>query len=194
MRDHIIRAIFHQTVLSKDHLDDNTIVIDELGLQNGLIRADIAVLNGCMVGYEIKTQNDNLNRLPAQVSAYNDIFDKSYIIVATKHLAKALTILPEWWGVYVITGDENAGYAFENYRCASRNNRRNIISIARLLWKNEVSEILTDYSGKSIPKNRNKQQLYELVAEKYTPEQFGPIALAYIKQRSGWRKDHSLLS
>jgi hypothetical protein len=194
MRDHIIRAIFHQTVLSKEHLDDNTIVIDELGLQNGLIRADIVVLNGCMVGYEIKTQNDNLNRLPAQVAAYSEIFDKAYIIVAAKHLAKALTILPEWWGVYVITCDEDAGYAFENYRVASRNDRRDIISIARLLWKDEVSEILIGHSGKSVSKSRNKQQLYELIAEKYTPEQFGPIVLTYIKQRSGWRKDRALLS
>lgn len=187
MRDHIIRSIFHKTVLSNEHLDDNTIVIDELGLENGLIRADIAVMNGCMVGYEIKTKNDNLNRLPAQVAAYSDIFDKAYIVVAPKHLDRALMILPEWWGVYVITGNEDAHYAFENYRPAKRNNGRDVTAMARLLWKDEVSEILITHSGKSVPKSRNKRQLYELISEKYTPEQFEPIALHYIKQRTGWR-------
>lgn len=187
MRDHIIRAIFHKTILAKDHLDNHTIIVDELGLQNGLIRADIAVLNGCMVGYEIKTQNDNLNRLPAQVAAYSDIFDKAYIIVAAKHLGKALIILPKWWGIYVITGDENNGYTFENYRSASKNAGQKVISIVRLLWKDEVSEILTR-GGDIVPKSRKKSQLYELIAEKYTTEQFGPIALSYIKQRKSWRK------
>ena len=45
----------------------NTIVVDELGLSHAKARIDVAVINGCVHGYEIKSSLDTLNRLPAQL-------------------------------------------------------------------------------------------------------------------------------
>ena len=62
-------------------------------------RADLAAIGPAMWGYEIKTAQDTLRRLPRQVEAYNRLFDHCTIVLAERHLKAALTIVPEWWGV-----------------------------------------------------------------------------------------------
>ncbi len=64
MRDAQVRQAFHRSVLRAANECNDTVVIDELGLKNGIVRADIVVLNGKMIGYEIKTDRDTLKRLP----------------------------------------------------------------------------------------------------------------------------------
>ena len=54
MNDGRIRAAFHGKILRRQHLCPETLVLDELGLMHGRCRADIAVVNGCLIGYEIK--------------------------------------------------------------------------------------------------------------------------------------------
>ncbi|MGH3299540.1 MAG: sce7726 family protein, partial [Trebonia sp.] len=68
-------------------------------------RADLAAIGPAMWGYEIKTAQDTLRRLPRQVEAYNRLFDHCTVVLAERHLKAALTIVPEWWGVAVILTD-----------------------------------------------------------------------------------------
>jgi hypothetical protein len=189
MRDPIVRAAFHNSVLTKEHLDGNTIVLDELGLQNGLVRADIAVLNGCMVGYEIKTAKDTVARLPAQIAAYSQIFDKAFLITDAKHLPKALQLLPDWWGIYTIEVMGERCY-FDLYRPAVQNYQKDATSIARLLWKDELSEIIANNFSQRVRKNVTKFKLYEMLAKHSDADQLGLIALKYLKSRINWRTNH----
>jgi len=99
MNDSIIRNNFHRKKLKKYHEDKNTLVIDELGLNHGKNRADIAVVNGLIIGYEIKSSSDTLSRLEEQIKSYNAIFDKVNIIVGSCHLENIQKHLPEWWGI-----------------------------------------------------------------------------------------------
>ena len=46
MKDIDIRINTHKKILLNHHKNDNTLVIDELGLKHGNCRADIAVING----------------------------------------------------------------------------------------------------------------------------------------------------
>jgi hypothetical protein len=75
---------FHQKKLWLHHANENTLVVDELGILNGKSRADIAVINGYLVGFEIKSDEDSLTRLNDQVEAYNAVFDRSTLIVGPK--------------------------------------------------------------------------------------------------------------
>src|SRR5687767_9037317 len=90
MSDKLVRIAFHQSVLKSFHLSTDSLVIDELGLKNGELRADIAVLKKNMIGYEIKTDKDNLMRLLSQMVGYNEVFDKVYIITGSKHFTKVV--------------------------------------------------------------------------------------------------------
>lgn len=190
MRDHIIRAQFHKKILKHAHQDTNTFVLDELGLKNGEIRADIAVLNGKLIGYEIKTDKDTLSRLSSQVLAYNEVFDKVFIVTGEKHLTKALEIVPQWWGVYLIKPTPVGKITFQCFRRAKVNKTKSSFGIAQLLWKTEVLEIMSAYLNIIAKQNTTKHDLYNILSMTYAPKKLGAIALQYLKTRQGWRISH----
>ncbi len=187
MRDHIIRAAFHQDVLKKEHLDHHTFVVDELGLKNGGIRADIAVLNGSLVGYEIKTEKDNLYRLPAQIEAYNEVFDKAHIITGQRHLSKIEAMLPAWWGIYLIESGQDQHYRFACHRPACQNKSKSTFGIAQLLWKKEATEIIANNLKLKVSQKSRKEDLYNQLAEAFPADILGGITLQYMKSREDWR-------
>src|SRR5439155_10222560 len=93
LRDRDVRQALHRKVLRDHHGDANTLVLDELGLRHGACRVDIAVVNGYLHGYEIKSDSDTLDRLPAQVAVYNLVLDRATLVVGERHLQKAQPLL-----------------------------------------------------------------------------------------------------
>jgi len=187
MRDYVVRKAFHESVLRSAHASIDTIVLDEFGLKNGEYRADIAVLNGKMIGYEIKTDSDTLDRLFGQIIAYNEVFDNVFIVTGPKHLDKVLKTVPYWWGVYLINQDRCNGYIFNTLRRAKKNNKKESAGIAQLLWKDEVIDILTtNYAVKTRTKS-TREELYDNLTERCNATTLGKIALKYLKGRKDWR-------
>jgi hypothetical protein len=193
MRDQDIRAAFHRTILAGAHKDTSTQVIDELGLKNGEIRADIVVLNGKMFGYEIKTDKDNLLRLSSQVSAYSDVFHQAYVITGERHLKKVMDKLPEWWGVYRINISEENFISFSLVRPAKKNAQRNPFTLAQLLWKEEVIKLLKQQYNCVAKISYTKQKLYEILVKQCEVDELSENVLSIIKKREGWRTSPSLL-
>jgi hypothetical protein len=74
LRDNEIREAAHTTLLARARTCPDSIVIDELGLDHGACRVDIAVINGHIRGVEIKADVDVLDRLPGQVAASEPVF------------------------------------------------------------------------------------------------------------------------
>ena len=97
--DKIIRVALKQNLLDQHHGEQNTKIVEELGLRHGIARIDIAVINGILHGYELKSDADTLDRLPSQMEIYNSIFDKVTLVVGKHHIFSAITLIPEWWGV-----------------------------------------------------------------------------------------------
>lgn len=194
MRDYLVRASFHKQILSTAHADQNTFVLDELGLRNGYCRADIAVLNGKMVGYEIKTDKDSLARLKNQMIAYNEVFDNIYIITGQRHLNKILKLIPVWWGVFIIKSSPNEEFTFKKIRNAKRNPNRDCLGIARLLWKDELLEIVRTKLSYTFKGNVTKQDLYDILQREISTHKLSKIVLHYLKSREGWRTGRKELS
>ncbi|WGQ09933.1 sce7726 family protein [Pedobacter gandavensis] len=193
MRDQHIRAAFHRTILAGAHKDTSTQVIDELGLKNGEIRADIAVINGKIFGYEIKTDKDNLLRLSSQVSAYSDVFHQAYVITGEKHLQKVLDKLPEWWGVYGINISEENVISFNLVRPGQKNVHQNPFTLAQLLWKEEVIKLLQKQYNCVAKISYTKQKLYEILVKQCNVDELSENVLSIIKKREGWRTSPSQL-
>lgn len=139
--DKIIRE-FLMTELSAKYSNDNSVrVIEELGLNHGSARVDIAVLNGVMHGFEIKSDADNLNRLPSQIRAYNAVFKKMTIAVGAKHLEEVINLVPDWWEIVLIKQRGESITSFQ-IRKGLTNKHQDREAIAQLLWKTEAVEIL----------------------------------------------------
>ena len=101
MNDSQIISNFHTQCLQKYHDSFNTLVIDELVIKYGKNRADIAVINENLIGYEIKSDEDTLNRLTGQIKAYNDVFDKATLVVGERYSRQIKEKIPDWWGIII---------------------------------------------------------------------------------------------
>ena len=71
MRDEDIRSVLRARLALEYGTDPSALVLDEFGLACSSARVDLAVVNGCLHGYEIKSDVDSLARLrsPLMTSA-----------------------------------------------------------------------------------------------------------------------------
>jgi len=173
--------------LRRQHAQKDTLVIDELGLNHGRCRADIAVINGYLVGYEIKSNNDSLRRLEEQVKSYNAVFDRASIIVGGRYVNSIQKYVPEWWGVIVSVRGPRGAVNFDTIREAQTNKNVDPMSIAQLLWRDEAAEIL---SQKKLPQKILRQPravLYEHLVKLLDIRELRKFIREYFKKRRNWR-------
>lgn len=121
-------------------------------------RADIAVIGIRLDGFEIKTEQDTLKRLPRQADAYSRVFDRCHAVLACRHVDRALDILPPWWGVQVI-GDE---LSFSTLRLAEPNDAVDPETLVRLLWRDEAYGALCDIGETPDPRT-GRFRLWEML-------------------------------
>jgi len=193
MKDTEIRQTFHRKILRRQHARKDTLVIDELGLNHGKCRADIAVVNGYFTGYEIKSDRDSLRRLENQVESYNAVFDKICIIVGDRYVNSIENYLPTWWGIIVTVRGARGAVNFDTIRKAQTNRNIDPISIAQLLWRDEVAEIL---SQRRLPPKILRQPravLYERLADTLNACELRKTVREYLKKRRNWRCPQSPL-
>jgi hypothetical protein len=187
MNDQQIRTSFHSTWLRKHHNDTKTIVINELGLNHGKNRADIAIINGRLIGYEIKSDLDSLRRLNEQIVSYNAIFDHSYLIVTKRHLKDAEAILPEWWGIILASEGKHGTVYFKCIKKSKINSNVDNYAVAKLLWRNEAQEILSTLGirGKQIRESRDN--LYGYIVTRMNSVKLRKTVRSYLTKRVHWR-------
>ncbi len=140
-------------------------IIEELGVKNGAVRIDMAVVNGIMHGYEIKSDRDTLHRLPNQMNEYNKVFDKLTLVVGINHLHEAINLIPDWWGLKLAKISPNNDVIFYNIRDAEYNTIQNGISVARLLWREEALQILEDQNMAKGVRSKPREEIYKRLAE-----------------------------
>jgi hypothetical protein len=187
MNDVEIRQNFHRKILRRQHAHKDTLVIDELGLNHGKCRADIAVVNGRFVGYEIKSNNDSLRRLGEQVKSYSAVFDRVSIIVGNRYIDSIQDYIPDWWGVIVSARGPKGAVNFDLIRKAQTNKNIDPISIAQLLWRNEAAEILMQKQMPSKILRQPRAILYECLVGILNTCELRKFVRDYFKKRKNWR-------
>src|SRR5713101_199447 len=115
MRDPEIRRQLRHRLENEFGNDPTALILDELGVCCGRVRADMAVVNGELKGFEIKSDQDTLLRLRSQASVYCRVFDTISIVVAARHLEKTRKIVPAWWGILVAEKNENTDPSIRSY-------------------------------------------------------------------------------
>lgn len=75
-------------------------IYNEFVISHGSARIDIGMIEAdCFHGFELKTEQDSLAKLPHQIEHYNQFFDLIYAVVASRHLDKTLQMVPPF-GVF----------------------------------------------------------------------------------------------
>ena len=182
-----IRSALHAKRLRRAKSHPDTLVIDELGLAHARSRIDVAVINGRIHGYEIKSAKDNLDRFATQIDTYRQTLQKLTFVAAPKHVAGIMKHDPEWCGVIAAEQGPRGGINFQVLRDAAANPEIDPVMMAHLLWRREVIELL-DQAGYA-PKDlrRPRQQLYEMLCEAMTLREITASIRAFMAQRQTWR-------
>ncbi|ALP91215.1 hypothetical protein HMPREF1084_01976 [Clostridium butyricum 60E.3] len=183
----IRKVLYRKFLMTKEFLlDSSTLVINEFDVCRGISRVDIAVINGKMHGYEIKSEQDTLERLPMQMDSYNKVFDKMTIVTGEKHLDKVTDIIPEWWGIYYITENKNK-LVLKKKRSAKINRNIDILEVAQLLWRDELIKLLNSYDITKGLKSKTRLALSKLVSEKIPQKDVKDFVKNQLKLRTDWR-------
>jgi hypothetical protein len=163
--DLIIRSALKE-VLKKKHAKDKELrIIDELGVKHGSVRIDIAVINGIMHGYEIKSDRDTLARLPEQMAEFNTVFDQLTLVVGKQHLYQAIHIVPDWWGVTIARINAKGKVIFQTIREPEDNKEQDKVSMARLLWREEALRILEEHGQAYGVRSKPREFVYQRLAD-----------------------------
>ena len=93
-----IKAVLIDWLFDRGMVND-AVIINEMVVANWSRRADIAVANGRLYGFEIKSHFDTLKRLPGQVESFQAHFDKVVVVAATKFIASIQRDYPSEIGI-----------------------------------------------------------------------------------------------
>ena len=180
--------------LKKAHKKDKKVrIIEELGVKHGAARVDIAVINGIMHGYEIKSDKDTLQRLPEQMNAFNLVFDQLTLVVGKNHLYDAINILPDWWGIMIAKIDINGSVIFNHIREGESNKEQDSISLARLLWREEALRILKEKGEAKGFYSKPRESIYKKLSTIFDQKTLGEKVRETIFFRKDWRPDAPLV-
>jgi len=182
MRDKDIRTILHFYLSEQNKNIKDTIIVDELNVKNGLARVDIAVINGSIHGYEIKSEVDTLNRLSNQIEHYNSSLEKITIAVNSNHKEKVFDIVPDWWGVIEV--DQNSEIV--ELRESEGNPTLNVSDLLMFLWKDEMIKILEKNEVK-YKKSANRNALIETMTKNIEKKKLLFEVRQTLKSRKNWR-------
>ena len=185
--DRDIRGALHSKHLRHVKADPYTLVIDELGLAHAKSRIDVAVINGCIHGYEIKSDRDTLDRLTKQIDVYRQTLQKLTIVAVPKHLAGITPHAPEWCGLIAAEQGPRGGISFHAVRSAGSNPEIDPVMMAHLLWRDEVIDLLgrAGYAPKDL--RRPRKLLYKMLCEAMTLREITAAIRGFMAQRQAWR-------
>ncbi|MCG7566560.1 hypothetical protein FIU82_01795 [Pseudoalteromonas sp. THAF3] len=182
-----VRQAVHKKLLKKYRNDGTTLIVDELGVRQGSARVDIAVVNGVLHGFELKSAKDNLNRLPAQVEHFSSVMDKMTLVVADNHLQEAMEIIPSWWGVKVVAQGQRGAIHISTARREKTNKYVDPWALSQLLWHEEILDGLAMCGITKGVKSRPRWVLWEKLAKEMPLDQLKDFVRSTLRARSDWR-------
>jgi hypothetical protein len=188
MKDLQIRETLRESLLLKYYQDESSKVIEEMNVCLGDARIDIAVVNGAMHGYEIKSESDTLQRLSSQITTYQKVFDYISVVPGTKHIGQVMNIVPEFVGLIVIERI-NAIAVAKTVRPAQKNTLKDTLAVCQLLWRDETIQLLNFVGIKKGIAGKSKLYLWKLLSETAPIDAIEEHVRRCIKQRQSWRDD-----
>jgi hypothetical protein len=140
-------------------------VIEEMGIENGAARVDVAVIGRGLEAFELKSDLDSFARMPNQIHAYNRVFDEITIVTGPACAEAAQRFVPSWWGIVVAERAFDDSIVLRDVRLPSQNPQQEFKSLAALLWRDEASSTLQGAAAEVPPRRATKRQLYDRLAQ-----------------------------
>lgn len=161
-------------------------LVEELEVCSGRARVDMALISDLLTGIEIKGPKDGVSRLPGQAKAYSQCFDRVVLVVHESLVAKAIPLVPEWWGIVIgIQHDERLRYRVERH--AGANPNLDVEAVLSLLWKIEIETLHTDLIGEAPKPKATKKSIRASLLSSIAPSMLHSGGLRKLRERGEWR-------
>ncbi|MGL4697165.1 sce7726 family protein [Enterococcus larvae] len=142
-------------------------VYEEITVPSGKARADIVAVNGHVSAYEIKSDYDSLKRLQSQVAEYDLNFERNYIVTGIKFSEKVKELVPDYWGIILVSGDTPKNLKIHFVRQAKLNPNVSFSNFLSILTSDQVKYLAretTIFSKKYSKKEIQKMFKQEVIA------------------------------
>ena len=183
LRDADIRPALRTNLLGKHAGEADTVIIEELGVCRGRVRVDLAVVNGTLHGYEIKSDRDSLRRLATQIDFYGKVLDRATLVVGERYLPNALDVLPAWWGVLRIQ-EMPRRQRFETIRRGRKNPHRDPRALVEFLWLDDALALLEERQVARGVRGRPRRLIWDRVCEHFSVDEIAAAVRAQLKARA----------
>jgi hypothetical protein len=187
MNDLELRTAVRQRLIRRYGGIPDTLIIEELGLRHGTSRVDLALINGYLEGFELKSEQDRLDRLPRQVSVYNSVLDRVTLVAADRHLEDLAEMVPEWWGVMSASMTPGGRIRLVRQRNARINPAVDPLALAKLLWRQEALCALEERGQADGLRSASRAKLYQRLAASLTVRALRDLVRTTLRSRTGWR-------
>jgi len=147
LRDSDIRSVLIKEINTCFPDRKQDLVIQEFGCNKA--RIDIAVINGALHGFEIKSDSDSLDRLPQQIKAYQGVFEYITLVCGRRLLDRARTTIPKWWGLQKAES-KNGRVVLSPIRKPRMNPSQDSRALAGMLWKTEALACLRKHGHRKV--------------------------------------------
>jgi hypothetical protein len=161
-----------------------------MGVWSASVRIDIAVINGELSGFELKSDRDTLERLPLQAELYSRVFDRVDLVVGRRLAETAIRSVPEWWGIS-IAKQKGETIEFEDRRCGKLNPTPDPYLIAQLLWKDEALKVLDQFDLAAGWRSKRIKLIHQRLAAELPITDLKERVRIALKRREGWLKANS---
>ena len=185
LKDSDLREVLLNFLYNKHSDDKHTRIVNEMGILHGKSRIDVATINGIFHGYEIKSESDNLIRLPSQIQDYNRVFDRMTIVTQRNYLEKVKIMIPKWWGILLVTkykGEIN----IREIRKGKLNPNIDPFALSHLLWKEEALEILKEKGLHKGYLSKPRKQIYQRLIEHISNDDLKMMVSEKLRKREEW--------
>jgi hypothetical protein len=186
LKDCDIRDILIEKLYNDHSKDQDTRIVQEMGILHGKSRIDVAVINGILHGFEIKSESDNLLRLPSQMEDYNKVFDRMTIVTQRNYLDDIRNIVPKWWGIWLVT-KRGEKLQIKEIRKGKFNNNVDPETLSHLLWRDEALHILKQKGLHKGFLSKPRHYLYKRLVENLNIVDLKFMINEQLKHREGWK-------
>lgn len=161
-RDSDIRRVLLADLGQKYNNPEHDLIVEEFGCNSA--RVDVAVINGSLHAFEIKSDSDSLERLPGQVEAYRGVFEYVTLVCGRRLLERARTTVPTWWGLQkaVYKGGQ---IVLQSIRVPKLNPSQDALALAGMFWKVEALACLRKYGHKIVTSRNTAEEVLLAMAE-----------------------------
>lgn len=177
---HVLLKELNERIITKQ-----TKIINEMGIFHGRSRIDVAVMDNGFHGFEIKSESDNLNRLPRQIKDYNLVFERMHIVTQRKYLNEIREMVPKWWGIILVT-QKNNKIQLKEIRKGRQNKQVSTKALSTLLWREEAIEILKEKGLHKGILSKPKKDIYQRLSNYFEYDELKVLISQKIIERDHW--------